>query len=193
MKLISFIILFFTVSFFKQDPVLITSYPPHLQKKIDKILNKTFKGEKVHSISLEYNPGMINLDVLSVVNDRGKPLGIAIIQLNNGCKLGGCMEIESYNPEETYETFYCITVYNTNSTIINIRVLEYGGKYGYEITARSWLNQFIGAKEGNFRLGHEIDAISGATISANAMVRMMNDQQKFIDSISQKLNASIPN
>lgn len=159
------------------------NYPEHLQKKINRILKKQFKGEIVNMQPIDLDQMDLNTDITAITNDQNNLLGYGIIHLNNGCKLGGCMELESYDPNESYETFYCMTIYSPGLEIEVVHVLEYGSRYGYEITAASWLKQFKGKKGGTLKLNKDIDAISGATISAHAVVRMINDQQALIRSL----------
>jgi Na+-translocating ferredoxin:NAD+ oxidoreductase RnfG subunit len=167
-------------------------YPGYLQKKIDRILHKTFKNEIITSRQKELAKLNSEDAIFYILNDKNDTLGLYIIQLNTGCKLGGCMDLVTYDPNETYETFYCMTIYNKIGEIIQVSVLEYDGNYGYEITANSWLKQFKFKRGERYKLGENIDGISGATISANSMVNLMNDQQNIIDSLINSSEANVP-
>lgn len=60
-----------------------------------------------------------------------------------------------------------------NSGKINaVRIIKYREAYGGSISNTGWLNQFTGknAKSG-YEAGKDIDAISGATISVNALAK----------------------
>ncbi len=55
--------------------------------------------------------------------------------------------------------------------ILQVKVLDYQSEYGYEICAKSWLRQFEGFKGCDLRYNStEVDAISGATVSARSIV-----------------------
>ena len=55
------------------------------------------------------------------------------------------------------------------------KVLIYREDYGRQIGSQRWLKQFIGAGSGDTLIyGEEIDAISGATISAKSMTQAIN-------------------
>ena len=65
-------------------------------------------------------------------------------------------------------TYSIIT--DENFVIKNVRVLEFYSEYGYQITNKKWLKQFIGLDGQNLEYNNEIDAISGATISVKSLI-----------------------
>ena len=55
---------------------------------------------------------------------------------------------------------------NADGSIRQIEILDYREPYGFEIRNERWRRQFIGKRFGApLRIGHEIQIISGATIS----------------------------
>jgi hypothetical protein len=72
------------------------------------------------------------------------------------------------NPEH----FDYYILFDRNKTIQSVKIFKYNASHGQEITARSWLKQFIGFN-GSEKLQSDknIDAISGATISVNAIIQ----------------------
>lgn len=55
---------------------------------------------------------------------------------------------------------------NPDGTVKHIEILEYVESYGYEVADQSWLKQFYGKTVANtFKLGKDVDSISGATLS----------------------------
>ncbi len=156
-------------------------YPSFFQKKIDKQIEKSFDTEAFRAELVELDTFLGNLDVFRVLHDeKGEMLGYGIVTLANGCERGGCT-LTNKDEDAVYEEFYFSTLYNLNKEIVNVRVLAYDSDYGYAITAKSWLKQFIGKKGGKLRVGKEIDAISGATISVNSIVKEINEQQVFLE------------
>ncbi|MBT8218767.1 MAG: FMN-binding protein [Bacteroidia bacterium] len=123
---------------------------------------------------------MINSEVFSIYGSDNEHLGYGIVTLANGCKLGGCINPGDIDPETEHEQFYFSVLYDKSGHIKGVKVLEYTSQYGYEITAKSWLKQFIGYKAGQLRVGKEIDGISGATISVHSIVNSLNIQQKLL-------------
>lgn len=55
---------------------------------------------------------------------------------------------------------------NPDGAVKHIEILEYVESYGYEVAEQSWLKQFYGKTVANtFKLGKDVDSISGATLS----------------------------
>ena len=55
---------------------------------------------------------------------------------------------------------------NPDGSVKHIEILEYVESYGYEVAEQSWLKQFYGKNvANNFKLGKDVDSISGATLS----------------------------
>lgn len=154
-------------------------YPSYLQKKIKKQIKKTFDID-------EFDIKVITTDSNTYAHDffeiktSGRLLGYGIVTLTNGCKIGGCDAIQHADDAE-YEQFYFSTLYMPNGEIANVKVVEYNSERGYEITARSWLKQFIGKRGGTLKVDQEIDAISGATVSVNSIVNEINAQQHYVN------------
>ena len=152
-------------------------YPNYLQKKIDRQIRKTFKIKSFSTSITPKNSNVQNFDHFMIYNEMDSLIGQGIIQLNMGCKIDGCESQDAFDPNEMYDSFYSSTIYDLGGTILNVKILEYSAEFGYEITARSWLKQFVGLKGGELKMGNEIDAISGATISVNALINAVNGQQ----------------
>ena len=58
--------------------------------------------------------------------------------------------------------------------IIDIKILKYRSEYGYEISNKGWLKQFYGKQKNHFEYRKDIDALSGATFSAQSLVNDIN-------------------
>lgn len=69
-----------------------------------------------------------------------------------------------------YATFDYMLITDTVPAIKEVSVLRYTESHGGEITNRRWLKQFIGCTpEKNIHYGRTVDAVTGATISANSL------------------------
>ncbi|MCF8392078.1 MAG: FMN-binding protein, partial [Bacteroidales bacterium] len=68
------------------------------------------------------------------------------------------------------EYFDYFILFDAAKTVELVRVFNYQASHGQEVTAPGWLRQFVGygGQEG-LVVGREIDAISGATISADGI------------------------
>lgn len=63
-----------------------------------------------------------------------------------------------------------------NFTVVKAKVLIYREDYGRQIGSQRWLKQFIGMRIGDsVKYGSDVDAISGATISAKSMTQSVAD------------------
>jgi hypothetical protein len=72
-----------------------------------------------------------------------------------------------------YERFDYSVFYDPGLSILGVRVTAYRSTHGAAICQRKWLSQFNGYDGGELVLGKDIDAISGASISAHSMVADM--------------------
>ena len=55
---------------------------------------------------------------------------------------------------------------NPDGSVKHIEILEYVESYGYEVAEQSWLKQLYGKTVAStFKLGKDVDSISGATLS----------------------------
>ncbi len=86
------------------------------------------------------------------------------------CRAGGCtIDSDPPNSAES-EYFDYFILYNSTCNIQLVRIYNYQATHGQEVSAKSWLKQFIGyGGATELHAGKNIDAISGATISVNAI------------------------
>ncbi len=88
----------------------------------------------------------------------------------NSCRAGSCFiaSNETNNGHAEYFDYYIL--YDANKTVQDVRVFNYQATHGHEVTAKGWLKQFIGHDGSeSLQVNSNIDAISGATISAHAI------------------------
>ena len=65
-----------------------------------------------------------------------------------------------------------VVLFNADGTIVNSHIVKYREPIGGEVSHKNWLNQFSGrTKDSTYNVGKDIDGISGATISVNAVTR----------------------
>lgn len=68
-----------------------------------------------------------------------------------------------------YEYFDFVMLLNTRLEVQRIEIINYQAQYGYEICNPRWLRQFQNYQGHALRYGTDIQAISGATISAQSI------------------------
>ena len=103
--------------------------------------------------------------------------GYSVISRALGCQLNGCDKPNSKNA--AFEQFFFMTAFDKNKRINKVRVLSYASDHGYEIASKSWLKQFEGGS--NFKVGENIDGISGATISVKSITKGVNTQVRILN------------
>jgi uncharacterized protein with FMN-binding domain len=128
----------------------ISDYPAldsSARRKLDNSIKSTFQIEEF--ILVREND---SLNVFAIVN--------------NDVKLGSVMIGSAMG---RYEEFDFAVLYSTDWLIENVEILVYRSDHGYEVMNKKWLAQFKGSTGCGLAYGKDIDAISGATLSGNAL------------------------
>lgn len=151
--------------------VLFSFAPP--EKKLNKLINKIWKDQPVEIIAIELPDSLRTvINSLYSVKLNGETVGYACYTTTFGCRVGGCAAPSI--PNDSYETFEYMVVYDPQLSIMQVDIAEYGGQYGYEICRGKWLEQFVGGSTG-FKLNENIDGITGATVSASFLIDDLNE------------------
>ncbi len=80
--------------------------------------------------------------------------------------------------------FTFLVIFNKGGAILLARVLKYREEHGGEIKNKRWLKQFNGKDHrASFMLGDNIDAISGATLSARTITTAIQKLTLLIDHV----------
>jgi len=80
------------------------------------------------------------------------------------------------------DDFDFLVLFDTDLIIVKTKILIYREDYGGEIGSKRWLKQFTGkSKNDQIQYEKDIIAISGATISANAMTIAVNNLLRTMD------------
>jgi hypothetical protein len=104
----------------------------------------------------------------------------------NSCRTSGC-SIDKHSGE--FEFFDYFSIYDSNYSVKLVSVYNYEASHGQEITARGWLKQFVGYKEGKLlEAGKNVDAISGATISVNGIVEDVKQKTVMLHQLGNNLS-----
>lgn len=179
-----FIILFVALTSNAQN---IDFNPKLLKKDIQKIWAK----EEIELMEIEIPDSLYN----DILLDKGKiyctkseelNLGFAYIGRIYSCRAGGCgmddAPVEMASIDEDFEYFDYFIIFDENLTVKKIRVYNYQATHGHEVGGKGWLKQFIGY-DGDEKLeyGKNIDSISGATISANAITYNVQESCRYLD------------
>ena len=133
--------------------------PEKVEKRIGKNIALAWPGQVVSLAPVEIPPAAIpepgeqaKCELFQLHGDDG-PLGILLLASAKG----------------RYEYFDYMVLYDNTLNIIQVDILVYRSDHGYEIMNKGWLKQFIGSKGCDLVYGRDIDALSGATLSAGAL------------------------
>ena len=94
----------------------------------------------------------------------------------NSCRTGSCSV-----DEDLAEYFDYIILFNKDKSVVQVKIFNYQATHGQEITAKSWLKQFIGYQgQKKLKVNKNIDSISGATISTYAITEDINKRSAIL-------------
>jgi len=140
--------------------------PQRINKKINKEITLVFGitdfSTKMMTVSSEVNsllPTKIKEDNLFEILNDGEIVGYFYV---------------GKAPSKTDQFDYMV-LFDSELNLRKAKVLIYREDYGNEIGSKRWLKQFIGkSSDDNLKYGENVDAISGATISARSMTFAVN-------------------
>lgn len=72
-----------------------------------------------------------------------------------------------------FDNYDYSVIFSNDLSVVGVLVTTYRSSHGAGICSKGWLKQFRGYRGEELELGKEIDSISGATLSASAMVAGM--------------------
>jgi Na+-translocating ferredoxin:NAD+ oxidoreductase RnfG subunit len=146
--------------------------PKNINKKVSKEISSVFE---ITNFSTE----------MIVVSDKTNASLPTKINKDNLFKIISNNELVGYfyvgkAPSKT-DQFDYLVMFDQSLNVVKAKVLIYREDYGNEIGSKRWLKQFIGkTSSDSLKYGQDIDAISGATISANSMTYAMSSLLKTI-------------
>jgi hypothetical protein len=158
-------------------------------KVLQKDMQKLWHNENIELNELEipdsmYNDFLLERGKIYRSISNGENMGFAYIGRIYSCRAGGCSlekDQESSEIDEDYEYFDYYILFNGNLVVEQVRVYNYQATHGHEVGGKGWLKQFIGYNgETKLELGKNVDSISGATISANAITYHVNETSRYL-------------
>ncbi|MBT8194991.1 MAG: FMN-binding protein [Bacteroidia bacterium] len=153
--------------------------PENFQKLVNRKLVKHFKVESIILKKSDRELMSANKQkttpYYNVYNEKEELLAHFVFNITDACSFGGCAVPGKQKSSGIFhDKIYYYVILNTDYTVQDIKVLEHESSYGMEIGTRYWLKQFFNTKPGNYKLGDNIDGISGATVSVQAMIDDLN-------------------
>jgi hypothetical protein len=156
-------------------------------KKLNKEVLKRFNISSFEKIEINSINNSLPNGKLYKLKSSDSIFALLYIGKVNSCRAGGCTTNNMSSIigiDNDYEFFEYFSLYDLAGKIKTIKVYSYQATHGQEICSSSWLKQFIGHNGSeNLDVGKNIDAISGATISVDAITKNINIVNKVIKSI----------
>ena len=144
--------------------------PEKLQKKVDAAIAFAY-GTESFSLSGISNDEIPPKDYVFEIKTDKDLLGYAYVGQANSMK----------------RVFDYVVFVNKDFSVKKAKVLIYREDHGRQIGAQRWLKQFIGLSATKKPVyGENVDAISGATISAKSMTIAVKDVLETIETLNNK-------
>ncbi len=141
------------------------------KKRADKVMSKYWEDE-------EYNLSRVTLigsdqpEIYSVQQGNSKPFAYVLFAETMG----------------KVDTFTYLIIFKPDGIIEKVSVLLYRENYGGEIASKRFLKQFAGKSNGlNMEYNQDIDGISGATISVQAITRAVKGNSITFSNLIEQL------
>ena len=161
--------------------------PKPLTKDLQKLWDKDdITISEINIPDSMYNDILIDKGKIYSTNADDLHLGFAYVGRIYSCRAGGCgmdaAPVEMVSVDEDFEYFDYFIIFDDLLTVKKIRVYNYQATHGHEVGGKGWLKQFIGYKgDEKLEYGKNIDSISGATISANAITYNVQESCRYLD------------
>jgi len=82
-----------------------------------------------------------------------------------------------------------LIIFNSDQSIYKTSIIKYREPYGAEVGGKNWLRQFdAGTKSTKFKVGENINGITGATISVHSVTKGINKLTHLIEHIINYMN-----
>lgn len=159
-------------------------------KKINKTIAKLWKNKQLilQEASDDVSELCLGNNRLFMVREQTAILGYIYLGRVNSCRSGGC-SVGATDESLEFEYFDYFFVTDATGKVMQVKVFNYRATHGHEIMSSGWLRQFIGySGENELIYGKDIEAISGATVSANAI---NDDIQLEVDCLQKCLSDSV--
>lgn len=169
------LLVIFSIIFAFQPEKAIDQQQTDLPKAVSTEIFKKFKIKNFHAtllLSSANQPDNTKSKAgFYILKSNETELGYLYFGRVNTCRNGGCENPAFFDATASSEFFDYMILFDNHKTVVSVAVYNYEATHGQEITAKGWLKQFFGYQNGQkLEAGKSIDAISGATISVEAIV-----------------------
>ena len=132
--------------------------PPNVKSNAEKNVQLRFMKNRIYFWEITQQDSLIGLVVLDNVKGKSQPI--------------------------TFVVFF-----DPNGKVLKSHIVKYREPIGGEVSNQYWLKQFFGKSwESDYQVGTDIDGISGATISVNAVTRGIHRSTFVVDYLLNQKN-----
>lgn len=175
-KLIQRVVVIFTATLFLSFGI--KQITPRLQKKIKTAVNSTFEIDTFQLNKIDVDTAINAITPIKLDGDN------LFTIMHENSNVGYLYLGEAHSMKRMFDY---IVLFNPDLTIKKSKVLIYREDYGKQIGSQRWLKQFIGMSMNDTPIyGENIDAISGATISASSMTKAIGNVLKSVQILKEK-------
>ncbi|MBT3365420.1 MAG: FMN-binding protein [Flavobacteriales bacterium] len=143
------------------------SGPDSHMKRMHKLIDRYHNGQAV-----TWSP--LQGDAWLLTDETGQALGRIDYREVASCAFGGCATTVGMSLASADMIHYMVLRDAEGARVEQVYVLAYESSYGFQIVSRSWLNQFNGLLPGEVEIDDQVDGISGATVSVQALIQDIN-------------------
>jgi Na+-translocating ferredoxin:NAD+ oxidoreductase RnfG subunit len=141
------------------------------KKRADKVLSKYWEDDE-YTLNRLTLSGPEQPEIYSVQQGNSKPFAFVLFAEAMG----------------KVDTFAYLIIFKPEGTIEKVAVLLYRENYGGEIGSKRFLKQFNGKSNGmDMEYNQDIDGISGATISVQAITRAVRENSITFSNLIEQL------
>lgn len=131
--------------------------PSNIKSKVEKVVRQHFYSDAVYVFNILKADSVLYIGILDNVYGKSMPI-----------------------------TF--LVLFNTDGNILSTNVVKYREAYGSGVKIKSWNNQFKDKNsKSNYKIGEDIDSISGATISVRSLTKGIRKLTLLYEKIKSKL------
>jgi Na+-translocating ferredoxin:NAD+ oxidoreductase RnfG subunit len=176
-------IIFVTILFLFNN---LLSPPSEIKSEVEGIIKSYFGNEtRLEFINYEI-PVEIRRDVEKKSGQKFFRESIYIWKVYSGEEYIATAAIDNVYGKSQPITF--MVLLNRNSEVLLSEIIKYREAYGGQISNKNWLKQFNGKDfSSSFKIGEDINAISGATISVNSITKGIKKITMLINLIGRDL------
>ena len=153
--------------------------------KIEKSIKKHLTKHDISLVPVEVGGDQILQSEILEITVNNVTTGYVYVGRVNSCRAGGCSVLSNDDTVE-FEYFDYFLIADSSANVVNVKVFNYQATHGHQIMSRGWLRQFVGyGGDQSLKYGKDIQAISGATVSAKTLIDDIEEAGSLLHTLYQ--------